>query len=184
MPIAKNEYLFIFDELNVLLSELKSKKKDEDDIIDFLIDTYVWGFKLQKDIFDVELEINQDELYKSLNWEYDGESILTKAENYLATENYDDLKRLLDSEAHRSFNKGSNDYAVELSEATGLKLRKTWHTMGDEKVRDTHFYLDGVTIDLDAEFVTYDDDRALYPSGFNKASNNANCRCVLEYTIK
>jgi hypothetical protein len=51
--------------------------------------------------------------------------------------------------------------------------------MMDEKVRDTHKYLEGMTVALDEEFYTYDGDHAPAPHGFTKVENNANCRCVV-----
>lgn len=54
--------------------------------------------------------------------------------------------------------------------------------MEDDKVRDTHDYLEGMSVGIDEEFYTYDGDHALYPGGFENAQNNVNCRCFLTYT--
>ena len=54
--------------------------------------------------------------------------------------------------------------------------------MGDEKVRDLHDYLDGMTIPIDAEFYTYNGDHAYYPSQFGVAEEDCNCRCWVTFS--
>lgn len=65
----------------------------------------------------------------------------------------------------------------------GSPLSKTWVTMLDEKVRDTHQYLEGMTVPLDDEFYTYDGDHAQAPGGFTAAQNNCGCRCMLDISV-
>ena len=65
----------------------------------------------------------------------------------------------------------------------GQPLYKIWGTMLDEKVRDTHAYLEGMKVPLDAEFYTYDGDHAQAPGGFTDANNNCNCRCALDISL-
>ena len=52
--------------------------------------------------------------------------------------------------------------------------------MRDDKVRETHDYLEGVEVDLASEFVTFDGDSAKFPGDFSRAENNVNCRCVID----
>jgi hypothetical protein len=52
----------------------------------------------------------------------------------------------------------------------------------DNRVRDTHFYLEGMTVDINDKFYTYDGDSAYRPGGFEKAENNCGCRCLLMYS--
>ena len=61
-------------------------------------------------------------------------------------------------------------------------VTKTWFTMRDEVVRDTHNYLESQSIPLEEEFFTYDGDHAPYPGQFTKAENNVNCRCIVRLT--
>ena len=180
----KSRYLKLFDELNVLFEKIEKKEKAKDDIIDFLIDAYFEGFISVRELLGFDYEIKTENLVENLKWEYEGITIEQKITDYLEQQNYDDLKRLVDSEIHRSYNKGANDYVVEVEENEGITLKKTWVTMGDEKVRDTHAYLEGITIDSNAHFVTFDGDMALFPGAFTKAQNNANCRCILIYSLE
>ena len=79
-------------------------------------------------------------------------------------------------------------YRSTLDEAklnTAAKLgatEKTWHTMGDNKVRDTHAPLDGVSAPINGQFYTWDADSAPAPGQFEKADNNVNCRCWLTFS--
>lgn len=91
------------------------------------------------------------------------------------------IKRVAETEYHRMYNTGAYDVASEM-EKQGYTMYKVWMTMGDEKVRFAHMYIDGMAVPLDEEFFTYDGDSALYPGDFTDPSNNVNCRCWLEYT--
>ena len=60
---------------------------------------------------------------------------------------------------------------------------KTWRTMLDNKVRDTHQEMEGVTIPA-GEVFTVGDSEMLYPGDDSfgaDASELANCRCTVEY---
>ena len=74
----------------------------------------------------------------------------------------------------------SNDTEYRQAKKAGKKY-KTWNTMGDDKVRDTHDYLAGISVPVEDKFVTYDGDEADAPCGFNNVENNARCRCWLTF---
>ena len=63
-------------------------------------------------------------------------------------------------------------------------VEKVWATMEDERVRETHNFLDGVSVPLGTLFVAIDGDSARYPGDFTKAENNCSCRCWLEYRVR
>ena len=65
---------------------------------------------------------------------------------------------------------------------TGRDVYKTWQTMQDDRVRETHDYLEGMTIPLKEKFKTLDMDEADAPGGFTLPENNVNCRCWLSYS--
>lgn len=90
------------------------------------------------------------------------------------------LQTLVESEYHRVFNAAEEDGAYEFQSTRGLGVSKKWVTVRDEAVRDTHKYLEGVSVALDEEFYTFDGDHASRPGEFTKAENNVNCRCVLK----
>jgi hypothetical protein len=88
----------------------------------------------------------------------------------------------MSAEYHRMYNLGAIDTAEEVQQINGINILKEWHTVGDDKVRETHKYLEGYKIPLDERFYTFDGDSALYPGGFEEAQNNVGCRCILIYT--
>ena len=90
------------------------------------------------------------------------------------------IQRVAETEYHRMYNTGAYDVATEMGKQ-GYTMSKVWVTMGDEKVRSTHEYIDGMAVPLDEAFFTYDGDSAMFPGGFADPSNNVNCRCWLEY---
>ena len=84
---------------------------------------------------------------------------------------------MVESECSRDANTGSLDKAWD----SGLELTKTWNTMLDDRVREQHQYLEGMTVGIYDKFYTDDGDSAYVPGGFDLAENNVNCRCSLVY---
>lgn len=179
MKTILRRYKVVFDELNRLETGILEKSASEalDDFLDFLILAYNEGFAAVQYALDVELFGSSEQLAKALNQEYDGVSIYDKFVAYFRDGDAESLNRLMESEVHRIYNVGSFDGA----ETSGKALVKRWVTVGDDKVRDTHAYLEGVEVPLEDVFVTFDGDSALVPGGFSEAQNNVNCRCILQY---
>ena len=74
----------------------------------------------------------------------------------------------------------------ELQEAIDSGFtQKTWITMKDNKVRNTHVALDGATIGID-EFFHVGEAEMLYPcdeiNGFNYPEELNGCRCTISYS--
>ena len=53
--------------------------------------------------------------------------------------------------------------------------------MLDDRVRDTHDYLEGVEVGLDDEFYTYLGNKAMFPGQFGVAEEDVNCRCWVTF---
>lgn len=89
-----------------------------------------------------------------------------------------DIVRIAETDATRIYNQG----AVDAVRANGAEdsVQKRWQTMEDDRVRDTHSYLQGMVVPFGSEFWTWDGDHAEYPGGFILPENNINCRCVVE----
>ena len=79
--------------------------------------------------------------------------------------------------ATRIYNQGAID-AVRANGASGVNKR--WQTMMDDRVRDTHSYLQSMEVPFDEDFWTYDGDHAPAPGMFERPENNINCRCIVE----
>ena len=89
-----------------------------------------------------------------------------------------DIQRIAETDATRIYNQGALD-AVKAN-GSGAGVNKRWATMNDDRVRDTHSYLEGMVVPYNAEFYTYDGDHAAAPGMFSLPENNINCRCVVE----
>lgn len=86
------------------------------------------------------------------------------------------------TEGHRIYETTKYDTMEEVNRQLGLE--KTWHCVGDEKVRHSHQYLDGKTVGFDEEFVSPSGATALRPGEFGVAEDDINCRCWVSYDYK
>ena len=171
-----------FDEINALITMLSYGGFDKDYarqlFRDCLEDAYIEGFASAEYMLQQEEDIEDDLLFFALEKEYDGESIYTKFDDYYEQNDAEKLKVLVESEFHRVYSQGG----LDMAEATGRDVYKTWQTMQDDRVRETHDYLEGMTIPVREKFKTLDMDEADAPGGFTLPENNVNCRCWLSYS--
>ena len=86
------------------------------------------------------------------------------------------------TEGHRIYETTKYDTMAEIDRQLGLE--KTWHCVGDEKVRHSHQYLDGKTVGFDEEFVSPSGATALRPGEFGVAEDDINGRCWVSYDYK
>lgn len=134
---------------------------------------YVFGTKDVSESLKEDIEPDTDKMKESVYKKIAGESWKERINKSSTKE---EIERIFVTESHRCFSDGQWD------SADGRATHKTWVTMDDEKVRDTHWYIDNLTVGIDEYFYTLDGDRALRPYGFELASNNINCRCYLKYS--
>ena len=133
---------------------------------------YAYGWKDAEEIIGaVPLPTGLDD--KAVNLEINGETYRERILEQVQELSEEGILRIIDTEAHRDYNTGVYDAA----KASGKRIFKRWNTMGDERVRDTHDYLEGNIVGLDDKFYTFDGDSALFPGGFELPQNNVNCRC-------
>jgi SPP1 gp7 family putative phage head morphogenesis protein len=88
--------------------------------------------------------------------------------------------------ARTEVNTASNEASIAGAKATGLELVKEWMSFIDEKTRDSHAFMNGVTVGIDEKFEVPDAygvidlmDYPLDPAG--SASNVIECRCTIGY---
>ena len=162
------------DELNILSQ--KTLEQGVDKFKDILIDAYIEGFSSAAYMIGEDIDIDPSRLEDAIKKKYEEISINEKAEEYIKNGDGESLQRLLESEYHRVYNQAIMDYADQV----GKLLFKTWVAILDDKTRDTHFYLDGTVVPTDAYFYSFDGDKGLFPGDFDRAENNANCRCIIE----
>lgn len=169
-----------FDEINALKAKLKESKPSKPDLLDEILDilllAYANGNADANAILGGEYKPQDYEIRWALDRVTQGKNYVERINNLYTDFDIEKIARVIETEAHRIYNEASFGAARE----NGAKY-KIWQTMKDDKVRDTHSYLDGVETLIYGDFYTYDDDMASYPGGFVKAENNVNCRCYLTY---
>lgn len=180
------------DELNRVDSEIRERfgdeslqkrdKRDEEDIIDELLDlfllAYAMGNSVTNDNLSSNYEPSVDDVMKVVNAEVAGKTWRERVEDYFSSGGTGaDIARIADTEMHRI----ANTAALDTAKRAGA-TSKTWVTMMDDRVRDTHDYLEGETVGIDDDFYTYDGDHASAPGLFELAENNVNCRCELLFS--
>ena len=180
--MPRNDVLFEWDELNLIRKEARilwqkppSRKKREEfcDWLEFVLcHVYAWGWQGVEDVLGrINVMWNGD--LETVNAEIAGQ---TFRDRIMDEDTAEEIVRVIDTEAHRDYNAGTYNAA----KASGKpNLKKRWETMQDDKVRDPHSYLQGVTVGLDDMFYTYTGDGALYPGGFGVPELDINCRCVI-----
>lgn len=169
------------------LAEKERLRDDMWEYIEFLlIEAYTYGNVqamqdlglLDKDPAEI---VKTDEMEKVINLKVADKTYKDRIREYLDDENatVEDFARVAETDATRVYNAG-----VEAGgRNSGMPgVRKRWVTMGDDRVRDTHDYLDGISVAVDRDFYTFDNDHAPAPGLFSDPSNNCNCRCWLELT--
>ena len=169
------------DELNTLMTDIEQLKGNPSQIKDKMLDFLILAFA--DGMHDVESQLNSTATFDVNRMEeviyqpIDGMTVDDRVDQWIYLEDYEALKRLAESERERVYNTSAYDTATQL----GAKS-KTWHTQLDNRVRDTHDYLEGMTKPLNEEFHTYNGDSAQHPGGFGIASEDINCRCYLTYS--
>lgn len=108
----------------------------------------------------------------------EGKTFADRVLEYALLDDVEGIRTVAETEYHRVYNTAADQTARS---APG-RVSKRWRTVGDDVVRETHRYLEGMEVPLDAEFYTYDGDHAAFPGGFTQARNNVNCRCIVTYT--
>ena len=131
---------------------------------------YVFGTDDVSKSLNEEIKPNTDKMNESVYKKIEGK---TWVERIGEATTQEELERIFVTESHRCFSDGQWD------SAEGRATHKTWVTREDERVRDTHWFIDGLTVGIDEYFYTFDGDRAMRPYGFELASNNINCITTL-----
>ena len=183
----EKSYLNSFDELNSMVQgmmENMSLTEFLDSAEDILIAAYKRGREDVLAMLDYSFAYDLDisKLSSGLNAIQGGMSYVNRI--ILGFQNYSlkEMQRLMSAEYHRMYNLGAYDVVEEIQRTDNVAILKEWKTVGDEKVRDTHRFLEGYQVPLDEFFYTFDGDKALYPGGFEKPENNCSCRCIILYS--
>lgn len=183
-----------FDELNAFSESLLQRfpdrvlpKKEEarseyEDILDEMFDLFLLAYARGNAVTGENLSFDwtptASDAMEVVDKKVAGKTWRDRAEEYFSSGgSVGDLIRIAETEVHRD----ANEAALATAKRAGV-TKKTWQTMLDDKVRETHDYLEGVTVGIDEDFYTYDGDHAPAPGLFDLAENNVNCRCELVFS--
>ena len=199
------------DELSVIRERLQAdfalpveeRKKLLDDrideILDMLLMQYIYGnedanemlgidvdWSMQIDVTTLGTEpyrIDTDRMEQVINAVIADKTWKERVRDWYESGNGtpDDIIRIIETESHRVYNDSILDVGEQAEADTG-GVYKTWFTMLDDRVRDTHEPLEGVTVPYHERFYTFDNDSAMAPGGFSDPQNNINCRCSIWLT--
>lgn len=182
----------VFDELAILRERLdadfslgtEQRKLFRDDRIDEMLDMLIMAYVFGTEDADEELAatetVETDEMYSAIwrviankNWEQ-------RVREYFDDPNgtVDDIMRVVETDTNRIYSDAVLNVGEKVSKR-GVPVSKTWETMLDDRVRDTHEFLQSVTVPIDRRFTTFDGDSARYPGDFIDPQNNVNCRCYI-----
>lgn len=176
---------FPWDELNNLRSRIESTKTNGrlnkerviDLVYDYLVYAYLMGVDNTNEGLSSSIVANDRELRESVTKKVAGKDYKERVSEYVDTDDIEAILKVAETDAHRSM----EEAALSTARKAGARY-KQWNTMEDDRVRDTHTFLQDMRIPVEERFVTYDGDSAMYPGDFNLAQNNVNCRCVLKYS--
>lgn len=179
---VKKDYQLAIDELNVIALKLDKSQNPVDDILTELIEAYLLGLHHASVMLNIgELPVDLVKMQNVIYQNIEGKTFAERAEDHILSGESGKLRTLAESEFHRVYNNAVEDGVRE----TGYtNVTKTWVTLKDDRVRETHDYLEGMTVPVNEDFYTFDGDHAPYPGGFEKPENNVNCRCILQYQME
>ena len=179
--------LLPFDAINRLESELPiyfengviRSKVDLDDIIEDMFGVFLLSYMRGNNLTNPDHKPTLKTIMQTIDDEVQGKTWRERMREHFADGGtIEDVKRIIETEAHRD----ANTAAYEAAKAKGCTT-KTWHTMGDDRVRDTHDYLQSMTVPVNRRFYTFDGDSARYPGDFTDPQNNVNCRCRISLSM-
>ena len=179
-PIMEWDELKVIRETAVNLFSRKPSQRERErfcDYLDYVLCLiYLYGWKDAEEIIGIVPFVDGlDD--KAVNHKIDGK---TFRDRVTAESTPDDILRIIDTEAHRDYNTGIFD-AAETSGKPGIMKR--WNTMMDNRVRDPHAYMEGMTVGLNDRFYTYSGENTMFPGGFGVPELDCNCRCYITLAI-
>lgn len=191
MDEVVSSYLLAIDELNVLTATSYQMAEGDaagrlnqitDDILSFLINAYALGIRNAGIMLDSDLSVNVDKMEDAIFLVIEGKTFADRVADHVGGNDLGGLQNLVESEFHRVYNAAVQDGGNEYVDNGTFGVTKTWYTVRDDRVRETHRYLEGQSVPLEEEFFTFDGDHAPYPGRFIRVENNANCRCIVLLT--
>lgn len=174
----------------------RNKSKRIDEILEMLIIAYMFGNEAANTMLygpddtvrsadDRPVPIQIESMNSAVFRKIAGKDWQERVSEYLDDENgtVDEIIRVVDTDTNRIYNDAILDVGERAEHDETGRVMKTWETMLDDRVRDTHDYLQSETVPVDRRFYTFDGDSARYPGDFTLPQNNVNCRCRISLSM-
>ena len=146
-------------------------------ILDWLIECYLLGDEYVRESFSDPGfgTVDTDEMYATIYHKIKDKDFDQRVREYAQQGDIDGIMLVAETDGHRVFNNSEITTAKKLGATS-----KRWNCMFVNS-RDTHMYLDGTTVPIDAEFYTFMGNHAEYPGQFGVAEEDCNCHCWLTF---
>lgn len=135
--------------------------------IDYMLGIYDASSQLDK-----EIDPDYKDIKSVIDRKIAGKDYKERIEEYFGNGTPYDIARVVATDAHRIY----NEAIFEGGKKAGA-TSKTWNCMMLPTSRDTHEYLDGTTVPMDAPFYTFKGNSAMFPGQFGVAEEDINCLC-------
>ena len=179
-----------FDELNRFADSIRQRVGSvnlaeiadmQEDIIDEMLDLFLLAYSMGNTVTNENLngswQPSFEDVQEVVDADVAGKTWVDRTQEYFsAGGTVDDIIRIAGTETHRI----ANTSALRTAREDGATT-KTWVTMMDDRVRETHDYLLGMTVGINEEFYTYDGNHASAPGLFGVPEEDCNCRCELSF---
>lgn len=179
-----------FDELNKFEDGLSihfdaegkiASKKDAEDIIDemfeLLLLSTAHGMEAVNADLGSDISLSADDAIGIVDTRIEGKTWRDRVMGYYESGgDIYDIRRIAETESHRDANAAAFETALRAG-----ATEKIWNTMLDDRVRDTHQYLEGVSAPMDGSFYSFKGGETLYPGQWGIAEEDINCRCYLTF---
>lgn len=179
--------LMPFDELNTINEWLgeepsaeptgrsKPQQQVDDELLDLFLLAYIYGYEAVNEKYGTDFKPDLEKLDAAVHHKIDGKDWEQRLDDiYTGNGTDSEIKRIAETEMHRIYNQA----ILDAGKRAGAKT-KTWETMLDDRVRDSHDYLQSMTVPFNEDFYTYDGAHAPGPGMFGIPEEDINCRCFL-----
>lgn len=183
-------YIAKFDEINAISKQMyddyisgqKTESEIESDFEDFLLYAYSIGFLMGAEDIGASKEQSaspiSQQVKDAIDRKFEGITAKQRLKDHLLNrDGASSIERLMKTEWHRMTNEGIDGFGKLYG---SQNMTKRWVTMLDDKVRDTHDYLEGAEVPFQEDFYTYNGDHAPFPGMFGVPEEDVNCRCIVE----
>lgn len=180
---------FPWDEVNALENKAEEalKQAHTDDFkrrVDIFIDEveellemdYVLGTQDAAQQLGLSITADYGDIRNAIDKKIDGKDYKERISEYFENGTPYDIARVISTDAHRVY----NEAVYEAAKSAGA-TSKTWNCLMLPTSRDTHIYLNGTTVPIDAEFYNYRGESTMYPGQWGIADQDCNCLCWLTY---